>query len=251
MHIYDNLMIGSGYSSLGYALANQNSIICEQYEACDTHFYLPMKHFSYSEYIPETEYGKKLFEMFSAHGLFSDAMQNVNCFESVFCSFISDSDAEILIKCRVVEVKTTQDGIHEVTVITNSGLESIYAKNVIDTRSTSAKERFLTVLYVSENPDEDRKKLEKEFDGAYIENAFYRGRYSLYIPCGECENINAMRLDICTKWKQAFVEAKILYMASVSGVHNANIVKDEMPNDDWFSNPIEAFEAGYFYAKEH
>ena len=66
MHVYDSLLIGSSYVSLGYAAAKGNCLIAEESHICDTHFYLPFKSFAYTAYEPKSEDGKRLLSVFSS-----------------------------------------------------------------------------------------------------------------------------------------------------------------------------------------
>ena len=88
-------------------------------------------------------------------------------------------------------------------------------------------------------------KLLLAYSGAQIESAFYPGRYALHISVCDTDE-NRIKLDVYEKWRTLNVDAKILYMAPVfygKASHNRLC-------DDNYENPIEAFEAGYFFAKE-
>lgn len=253
MHIYDTLIIGSGYASAGYALARENCMICEQNEICDTHFYLPMKQFGYSDYMPMTEQGRELKQIFSDLGLFGEKLQNVNGFESGFCTFLSQKEIDIRLKCRVVDSKCCADGVNRVTLISNSGLETVYAKKILDTCNEALfKRKCLTILVSTEDINNLEAVFQDVFPGSYWEKAFYEGRYALYIPVEETEDVNLLKLMIYQKWKMYGINAKILYIAPVIGMHmgegvNENGSTDSLPCDDMFGNPIEAFEAGFNY----
>ena len=90
-----------------------------------------------------------------------------------------------------------------------------------------------------------KEKLLSTYRGAQIESAFYPGRYALHLPVHNADE-NLIKLEVYQKWRALDIDAKILYMAPVfygaasgEGLCDAN-----------YENPIEAFEAGYFYAKE-
>ena len=48
MEQFDTVLIGSGYSSIGYAVGNKKTLIVEEQEIADTHFYLPLRSFRYT-----------------------------------------------------------------------------------------------------------------------------------------------------------------------------------------------------------
>ena len=239
MHIYDSLIIGSGYYSAGYAISRKNCVICEEHQVCDTSFYLPMRSFAYAPYTPKTEEGSALLRIFHSLPLFNSGYQNTNCFEFAFCKYITKSPLKILLKCRVVSAKKQPDGIYDVTIQTNEGISHLFARNILNTANT-ADCKFYTVLFVSENIEGDRSKLLSAFSAATVEPAFYKDRYALHIPVSD-QDENSVKVEVYNKWKMLNIGAKILYMAPV-------FYGDK--TDDQYKNPIEAFEAGYFSGKE-
>ena len=244
MKIYDTLIIGSGYFSVGYAAANPSTVICEEHQICDTGFYLPMRSFRHKPYSPKTEEGARLSDGFQALSLFRESEQNTNGFEFALCQYIAEQKPDLLLKCRVIHVLRRQDAVYDVTVHTNQGLKHLFAKNIWDTTDHS-NEKYYTVLFVCKDIQKVKDTLLTAFDGAQIEAAFYEGRYALHMAVRNTDE-NRIKLDIYETWRSLDTDAKILYMAPVFyGAPSTN----EMC-DSHYENPIEAFEAGYFYAKE-
>ena len=244
MNIYKTLIIGSGYTSFGYAQGCPNSVICEEHQICDTSFYLPLRSFHYKHYIPKTEEGARLLDIFNSLSLFKENWQNTNGFEFALCKYVSEKGFDILLKCRVIDISRRVDGIYDVTVQTNAGLTHLFAEKILDTTDRSTEKRF-TVLFVCDDIEGVRGKLLSAYSGAEIEPAFYKDRYALHIStCGSDEN--RIKLEVYKKWRALGIDAKILYMAPVFyGKGSVNKLSD------WnYENPIEAFEAGYSYAKE-
>ena len=244
MKVYDTLIIGSGYSSVGYAVSKGNCVICEEHQICDTGFYLPLKSFRHVLYDPKTEEGKFLLNLFNSFSLFSGNQQNTNGFEYAFCKYIAEKKLNLLLKCRVVRTEQRSDGIYDVTVQTNEGLTHLFAKRILNTTSVSLKKHF-TVLFLCDNIETAREKLLGSFDGAQIEPAFYGGRYALHVPAVNTDE-NRIKLEVYEKWRSLEIDAKILYMAPVFYGEDGF---SELCDDN-YENPVEAFEAGYFYAKE-
>ena len=244
MKIYDTLIIGSGFCSTGYAAGCPNTVICEEHQICDTGFYLPLRSFRYKQYSPKTEEGTRLLRVFESLSLFREHEQNTNGFELALCKYIAQQNLEVLLKCRVIHIEQQADHLYDVTVHTNEGLTHLVAKNILDTRDQSS-ETYFTVLFVCDDIAKEKEKLLSAFNGAQIETAFYPNRYALYVPsCGIDEN--RIKLEIYKKWCAHDMDAKILYMAPVfygKGTTGGM-------SDAHYENPIEAFEAGYFYAKE-
>ena len=244
MKIYDTLIIGSGYFSAGYASFLQDTIICEEHQICDTSFYLPLKSFAYKPYFPKTEEGTRLFDIYQSLALFKDGEQNTNGFEFAFCKYITENGINILLKCRVIRVKEQENGIFDVTIQTNEGLNHLFAKKIINA-TNEPKKKYFTVLFICNNIEKEKDKLLSLFSGAQIEPAFYKGRYAIHIPAYDTDE-NLIKLEVYKKWKTLSTNAQILYMAPVFyGEANA-----DKRFDGNYNNPIEAFESGYLYAKE-
>ena len=243
MKIYDTLIIGGGYTSVGYAVGHADTIICEEHQICDCHFYLPMRSFAYRHYEPTSGEGKRLYDIFSSLSLFKDAEQNVNGFECAMCKYIEEQGIEILLKCRVIDARRRGDGTYDVMIETNAGISHIFAKRIVKTLS-GAEKKFCTVLFVTSSPEAARATLMSAFDGAWIEPAFYDGRYALHIPAIDTDE-NRIKLEIYKKWRELETDAKILYIAPV---FYSEVCTSAMC-DEHYENPIEAFEAGYTYAE--
>jgi len=183
--------------------------------------------------------------IFNSLSLFRENEQNTNGFEFAMCKYIVQKQLDILLKCRVVNIKQQPDLIHDVTVQTNEGLTHLFAKKILDTTNRSSKKHF-TVLFVCDNIEKVKSKLLTAYSGAQIESTFYPGRYALHILVRDTDE-NRIKLDVYKKWGSLGIDAKILYMAPVFyGEANADKLCDDI-----YENPIEAFEAGYFYAKEN
>lgn len=241
--VYDTLIIGSGYFSLGYAASHENTVICESSEGCDTGFCLPISGFKYHPYAPKSRDGERLLQIFESLSLFSGGMQNTSAFECALCKYICEAGAEVLLKCRVISTDVTADGMIDATVQTNEGLSHIFTRKIIDTRAKTEKKR-LTVLFVTENIRETERELCAAFDGAFIEPAFYENRYALYIPVGDTD-VNRVKIFVYEKWKNLTTDAKIIYIAPAFYSPDGS-----QTSDTSYNNPIEAFDAGYFFGKE-
>jgi len=240
-HIYDTLIIGCGYFSVGFAVANGNSIVCEENQICDNHFYLPMKSFKYHPYSPKTAEGSRLLGIFNELSLFCENEQNTCGFECGFCKYIVEANTDILLKCRIVEI-SENSGIYDVKIQTNEGLSHLLTRSILDTHSEDQNKKF-TVLFTADDIDSVSAQLKRAFTDAIVEPAFYSGRYALHIPAGNYDE-NTVKLAVYNTWNEKNIKAKIIYMSPVFSSDSENPF-----NDGFYDNPIKAFEAGYFHAK--
>lgn len=243
MRVYDNLIIGSGYSSMGYALKKENCIIVEENQCCDPHFYLPLKNFSFCEYTPVTDLGKRLDSVFRKYRLFRNGYMCTNALEAAFCEFVLDENVDILLKSRVVNIEKS-DGYFEVTIISSEGLSTLYAKDVYDTRPSENTKKHITVLAMGEAIDSDVKILSEIFKNGTFEKAFYDDRFAMYLPADNFSDLNEALNYIHDLWLNSGTKSKILYVPPVFATKDKN---GNFPKDSAFSNPIEAFEAGVLF----
>ena len=182
---------------------------------------------------------------FESLSLFREDEQNTNGFEFALCKYVVEKHLNLLLKCRVIHIKQLPNHTYDVTVHTNEGLTHLFAKNLLDTTNHSNENRF-TVLFVCDDVEKVKGKLLSAYSGAKIESAFYPGRYALHISVRNTDE-NRIKLEIYQKWRELDVDARILYMAPVFYKETC----ESKVCDDYYENPIEAFEAGYFYAKEN
>ena len=247
MKIYNNVIIGSGYAAIGFAKAAVGTLILEEHQICDTQFYLPLTSFTYNHYEPMYDSGRMLYSTFVENGLFLADMQNTNGFECGLCEYLQKEPVDILLKCRVISIQETDafapNVCFDVRAQTNEGIVHFITHRVIDARPGSIK-RSYTVLYVTQNPSEDAEVLCAAFPGAYVEPAFYDGRYAIHIPADNTDE-NLVKLGIYRKWNDIATEAKIVYMAPVFCCDGGAELSDQ-----FYDNPIAAFEAGYRRGKE-
>ena len=244
MKRFKNLIIGSSFFSIGFALEEKNTLIIEEGEILDTSFYLPLRGFDKYGYIPVTESGKELEQVLTDRGIISGGLQNVSAFEIGLSRFAEMKQVKVYLGCRIAEKKANGEG-YSITLVHNGGLEEIIAENVIDTRKSGDGEARLAVIFDSENGELDKRMIDQVFQGSDPKEAFYRGRYVLYESVTS-DNVNLAKCEIYERWK-ALSGYRILYIAPTF------YTKSNDPNplsDEGFDNPIEAFEHGIMTARE-
>lgn len=245
MKIYNTLIIGCGYASVGYAMADRNTIICEEHQVCDANFYLPLSTFKYTPYTPKTKGGECLNNVFKDLSLFSGDMQNTNAFECAFCKYLVENNIDILLKCRVIKTDKMPDGIFDVTIQTNEGLSHIFARKILNSTGIY-EQKFLTVLFKTHDIDSAKRSLLSAFENSKIEEAFYKDRYAIHIKIEDADE-NTAKYLIYKKWCKLDTDSKIVYIAPVfSGAED----KNNKLCDTNYKNPVEAFEAGYLFGEE-
>ncbi len=239
MQLYDTVLIGSGYCSVGYAVANGNTLIVEEQEIADTHFYLPLRAFHHTPYTPRTEEGRALDGVFRSLCLFSEDRQNVNGFECALCRYLEERSIPLLLKCRVVH-RTEADGQTVLTLSTNEGLLTVGCRRVIDTRSTGP--RSLSVL-VCPRGEEELSRI-AELTGSRPTPAFYPGQYLLRLAARGLDE-NRIKPEV----HDLLSGVEGLRILAIAPVFAAEGVGAPLSDDD-YDNPIAAFEAGYALSKE-
>lgn len=247
MKCYDLLIIGSGYTSLGMALARKNVLICEESESCDAGFYSTLKCFTREDYNPKTKIGEDLYTYYKDLGLFSENMQNCTGFECGFCEFALRNNVNILLKCRMVKVEE-ENARKKVTLLTNSGLEQVLTKEIWVATQKPEKKIFSLLFSVSE-PHKDMKQIQDIFPEGKIEPAFYENRGALHLPVSGNADYNQVIEEVYERWENASPDSQILLLAPRFLILTAE--KENLPVDANFNNPIAAFEAGYFWGLQN
>ena len=244
MKTYKTLIIGSSFSSVGYAAASEDVLITEQTEMLDTSFYLQQRGFGQYSYVPSTDEGRELLELFRERGIITDRGQNVSAFEIGICRFAEKKDLNIYLKCRVADCRSEKGGF-VVTLLHNGGLEEVFAERIIDTRQTNEANRYLAVIFDAPETKIDEARILSVFPKSFVKNAFYEGRYVIYVSVSHSD-INDAKAEICGAW-QALDGYRILYLAP--SFYCSDCVFPRLC-DGRYDNPIEAFESGIRAAKE-
>jgi hypothetical protein len=239
MEHFDTVLIGSGYSSVGFAVARQRCLIVEEQEMADTHFYLPLRSYRYHPYTPKTREGERLARCFELLSLFGGAAQNTNGFECALCRFLEETPVPLLLKTRVVRREDLM-GDTVLTLSTNGGLMRVSCRRVIDTRS-AGHGGYLSVLILAES-EEDARTASKAL-GWPMERAYYEGQYHLRAPITEDENAAKCHVHEALAGARG---VRLLSIAPVFAREGGGLIL----SDDDHLNPIAAFEAGYRLGKE-
>ena len=233
MKTYEIIILGSGFTSFGLASREQSSLIIENSECLDTSFYLPLKSYNYRPFTPSANGAKRLGEIFSELNLFDGKKQNVNGFDVALCNYANEINANVLLRTTVLSAHKV-NGYYEVTVQNNGGTKTYKAKKVIDTRSEKLNPKY-TVLFTGS--EVEKQEVEKAFS-VKANNAFYDGWYALTFDASGY-HINDVTVYVYNVWNNFSLKAKILYMPPKFSYSSTNRFCD-----DYYDNPIKAFEAG-------
>lgn len=239
MELYDTVLLGSGYSSCGYAASGADCLIVEEQEIADTHFYLPLRSYRHTPYTPATDEGRALADLFAALGLFRDGKQNVNGFEPALCRYMAERDLPILFKARAVR-RREESGRQILTLSTNEGLLEVGCRRVIDTRSGRRNERMTALITAREEAAAIAASLLSGFE---MTEAFYPDQYALFAPY-----LGDINTALC-RIADALSGAEGVRILSVAPCYAAD-GEGRLLSDDDYENPIAAFEAGYRLGRE-
>ncbi len=245
MKIYDTVIVGSGYASLGYAMTHPRCLIVEERESCDNSFSLTLRSFKKEEYTPTTEAGRRLEEKLVHLGLLSDGMMNASGLECALCEQILDAKVEVLIRTRIISTERVGE-LYRLRIINGGGITSVLTRRILDT--CAVLDRFsLTALFTSKNPERDIPTLLASFPGATCERAFYRDRYALHVPSELDGDPHALCAQVYRTWCAADHGACLIYVAPVLSAE-----AQEMGNplcDACYTDPVAAIDAGAKYAE--
>ncbi len=243
MRVTDTLIIGSGYTALGYAVTHPDTLIVEERELCDTAFCFPQRGYGEVD-TPNSGIARELYGYYEERGLVRDGLLNVGALEMGMCAFMQEKGIKALLKCRLISVRTLEDGCLEARVINGGGLEHIRARRVLDMRSRGER-TTLTLLFTADDTAAV-SAVSAAFPEGIVAPAFYEGRFALILPvCGE---YNLEKRGITDRWRASAHRAKLLYIAPAFAARSD--VGSGAPCDSDFDSPFDAFAAGAKYARE-
>ena len=239
MKIYDTVLLGTGFASLGYAIARGSSLIIEERENCDNAFSLPLRGFKKQEYSPKTAVAKSLENTLTDLGIIKNGEMNPPALECGLCEHIVRSGVEVLIRTRVISV--TRDGeLYRLRIINGGGINTVLTRQILDTGATGAP-ISLTALFMTARPDSDLLTVKSLFPTATVSPAFYPGRYALTLPVTDGDTAS-LASQIYSAWMSTDHTATLMYVAPIPAIApNA----DASPLSDWrFDDPVAACDLG-------
>ena len=136
--MYETVILGSGYFSFGYAYTHKNTLIIEETQLADPHFFGELRGFELDCVRPTSKGGAELYDAFLNDGVLKDGRLAVNELESAFCRFIKGFEPEILLGSFCTDIEKTDEG-YDITVCNNEGLSRVSAHRIIDTRQRGGR----------------------------------------------------------------------------------------------------------------
>ena len=240
---FDTVIIGSGYTALGYVAAHPNTLIIEERELADAFFGAPLRTHTLSDYTPKSEECRALIERYRELGILRDGQLNAPALECGFADHAIRNGVRIYLKTRVISTEENESGF-AVRTVSNSGILTFHAGRLIDLRPSGRRE--LTFLFTA---SDDRVLADTAalFSEGSVENAFYPGRYALHMPVPEGREPRDVKRLVYDRWQKGERNAKLLYTAPYAAV-----ISDisSAPTDGCAKSPFEAFDLGLSLGRE-
>lgn len=235
------LILGGGHVAMGLAVAQPDSLICEESEFLDAGFSLTLKGFARGKCRPLSEPGAALQALYEELGLLSETQFHCSALEIGASRFALEQGISVLLKCRLLKLEHNSDG-YVATVITNAGLETVHARKVVDVRPGKTA-RSLSVLFTLLDR-ESLSRVAKCFPAGQVEPSFCPQWGALHMPVAPEMDYNGAIRQIYGSWqlgeKLALIAPRLTYSPSST----------QTPSDSVFDDPLAAFEAGYRWGKE-
>jgi len=238
--MYETVILGSGYFSVGYAYAHQNTLIIEETQLADPHFFGTLEGFDADFVKPTSQGAAELYGSFEKDGVLKEGRLAVNELEPALCRFIKNTQPEILLGSFCTEVKKTQKG-YNVTLCNNEGIRVVSTRRVIDTRQREGKKiNLLLALKDGQIPRLDN-----------VLPSFYEGQkiWKVYFE-DECD-VNEAKSRILDVYGDRLRECGARIIAtSYRMIDDSNPEPCEDAQGIWkvcersFGNPFAAFEKG-------
>lgn len=239
MKIYDTVLLGTGFASLGYAATRGNCLIIEERENCDNAFSLPLRVFKKSEYVPTAPVAAELDKTLTDLGIVKDGDMNAPALECGLCEQILRSGVEVLLRTRVIS--TTRDGeIYRLRIINGEGISTVLTRQILDTGATFTP-ISLTALFMTAHPDTDLSVVHSLFPTATVQSAFYPDRYALTLPA-HGDSAAALSEKIYDAWTSVDHTATLMYVSPKLSLAPSG---ETNPLSDWnFADPVAACDSG-------
>ncbi len=130
--IYDTIIFGCSYISIGFASANKNTLIIEETELVDHSFFGALNVGKNWDYIPETNEGKHFKKALEGFDIINGKLASINELSPVVFDYIKRTKLNILFLTNTVSIDK-KEAFYEIVIFNNSGLSTLKAKNIIDT----------------------------------------------------------------------------------------------------------------------
>jgi hypothetical protein len=183
--IYDTVILGSGYFSLGYALTHENTLIIEDTQLVDPHFFGALQGFCGNAQRPASKGASALYDAFLGEGVIKGNRLAVNELEPAICRFIAGKNLNILLGTFCTDLKFNGEA-YEIEICNNEGLSVVKAKRVIDTRLDGGNRMNLLVAV----------KDGKIPNITGVAPAFYDDQIIVELTFRENEDINRAKLEM-------------------------------------------------------
>ena len=194
--IYDTVIIGSGYYSTAYALNHKNTLIIEKTQLLDPNFCGRLCRFDMSVSEPESADAKALWAAFHEEGLLKDGRIAVNELEPALCRFVQGKNLNILLGTFCLNIQKS-DAFYELEICSNEGIQTLYAKNVID--ATVPWGNRLNFLVCA------KQQVPPKVEG--ISRAFYPDQFRISVSFDGITDINEAKKLALETYEAALIEA--------------------------------------------
>lgn len=235
------LILGGGHVAMGLAVAQPDSLICEESEFLDAGFSLTLKGFTRNKYRPLSAPSVALQALYEDMGLLSEAKFHCGALEVGASRFALEQNISVLLKSRMVKLEKMPEG-YAATFITNAGLETVHARNVVDVcpgKTAGSLSALFTLL-----DEESFNRVAKCFPDGKVEPSFCPQWGALHMPVAPEMDYNRAIRQLYGSWK---LEEKLALIAPRLTYLPASM---QTPSDSAFDDPLAAFEAGYRWGKE-
>lgn len=192
---YKTVILGSGYFSLGYASTHEDTLIIEDTQLADPHFFGTLDGFDMNIKMPSSKGARGLYDLLFAEGSAKEGRLAVNELEPALCRFIGGKKPNILFGSFCTEIKEL-DGGFELTVCNNEGLVSVFCEKLIDTRIPYG-DRFNLLIAVKDGK-------EPKIDG--VKPAFYDDQRIVELKL-EGNDINSAKSRVLELYSESLREA--------------------------------------------
>jgi len=255
MNSITTLILGSSYAALGIAAQCPDVLILEATESVGSDYHATLRPSS-GCWDAVIDAGDKLLRFLDSYSVIGDTLR----LSTVINRWAQLQQIPILLNARLVSIER-KDDMYQVTCMTNSGLRTFLAGQIVDTTArrishrsaASVTEKRLHVICTAPSP-ERVSEICKQHPSAAITPNGVNDEYTVSFSWPPEISLPQARLSIENCWKQAFPNGEVLidavgfdYDIISSSLEDTNI---PWLNPHAYSNPVQAYDAGAAWAQE-
>ncbi len=233
----DNLVIGSTFFAVGFALKNKNTLIIDKASRLGYEY---MDSFDNSFVNTDNILSKEaqiLYHSLKVRNIISESHKPIiSAYASVLSEIVADNNINVLFKTVIIDVIKTDEG-YNVKISNADGITEIKCKRIIDTTANNYTNKSLNALLIRNNENEAKNDRYELVSGEKRDVMYLK--FFLENNC----NLQEARKELYKIVRNELHQAKLVQTAYEFEYYYDTV----NTSSDSYKNPILSFNAGLIY----